>query len=161
LGRHLIVYEDGFYKIVWDPDCWFDVAVFESLLDEQGKDRQAQLEKAVALYQGDFLENYDAEWCLPIREQLRMRYRDALLELGELYIEKKGLADAISVLNQAIAVDDLHEPTAQMLMRLYTLDGRPGAALDIFQQLKRRLQELHVLPGQETRSLYQSIRASS
>ena len=33
LGRRFIVYEDGFYKVAWDPDCWFDVDVFEALLD--------------------------------------------------------------------------------------------------------------------------------
>jgi ATP/maltotriose-dependent transcriptional regulator MalT/DNA-binding SARP family transcriptional activator len=161
IGRRLIAYEDGFYKIVWDPDCWFDVNAFKSLLDGQNRDRQAQLEEAVSLYQGDFLEGYDAEWCLPIRENLRMRYRDALLELGKLYTERKEFASAVSTLNWAVTTDDLHEPSVRALMRLYVLDGRPGAALDIFQQLKQRLQKLRALPEQETQLLCQSIQVAS
>jgi LuxR family maltose regulon positive regulatory protein len=159
LGRSLIVYEDGLYTVAWDPDCWFDVAAFESLLDGRGDDRRARLEQAVSLYQGDFLQDYDAEWCLPTRERLRMRYRDALLELGELDTEQGEFAAAASVLGRAAAIDDLHEPTIRALMRLYHRDSRPRAALDLFQQLERRLGALRILPAPETQSLYRSIQA--
>jgi ATP/maltotriose-dependent transcriptional regulator MalT len=160
LNRSLIVYQDSLYRVVWDPDCWFDVTAFESLLEEQGEDRQARLEEAVSLYQGDFLEDYDAEWCLPIRERLRIRYRDALLELSECYAEQREFAAAVSTLSRAMAVDDLHEPVVRALMRLYALDGRPGLALDIFHQLTRRLQKMRAFPEQETQSLYRSIQTN-
>jgi DNA-binding SARP family transcriptional activator len=160
LNRSLIAYQDSLYQIVWDPDCWFDVTIFESLLEEQSEDRQARLEEAVSLYQGDFLEDYDAEWCLPIRERLRIRYRDALLELSECYVGQREFAAAVSVLSRAMAVDDLHEPVIRALMRLYTLDGRPGLALDAFHQLTRRLQRIRAFPEQETQSLYRSIQAN-
>jgi DNA-binding SARP family transcriptional activator len=87
-----------------------------------------------------------------------MRYRDALLELGRLYMEKGNFANAVSTLNQAMAEDDLHEPTIRALMRLYALDGRPGMALDIFQHLEQRLQELRAFPSQTTQLLLQSVR---
>jgi LuxR family maltose regulon positive regulatory protein len=161
LGRRLIVYEDGLYKIAWDPDCWFDVAAFESLLDEPGRDRQARLEEAVSLYQRDFLKGYDAEWCLLIRERLRMRCRDALVELGELYMEKGEFRLAFFALNRAMSLDDFYEPTIRALMRLHALDGQPHLALDISHRLEQRLRrELNTSLAQETQSLRQSIQAS-
>ena len=161
LDRQLIVYKNSLYGVAWDPDCWFDVNAFESLLDERGEGRRARLEEAVSLYRGDFLEGYDAEWCLFIRERLRLRYRGVLLELGELYMETEELANAFSVLNRAVAVDDLHGPAIRALMRFYVLDGRPRAATDLFHRLRQRLQELDASPEQETQSLYQSIQIGS
>jgi len=43
LGRTLIRYEDGLYHVELEPDCWFDLAAFESLLDGQDN-RQVRLE---------------------------------------------------------------------------------------------------------------------
>ncbi len=159
VGRQLIAFEDGLYKIVWDPDCWFDVQAFELLLDKRDGDRLAHLEQALSLYQGDFLQGYDAEWCLPIRERLRARYRDALLELSELYVERRKPADALAALKRAVAVDDFCETSVRALMRFHARDGRPRAATDVFQQLEQRLQNLHTRPERETQSLYRSIRA--
>jgi ATP/maltotriose-dependent transcriptional regulator MalT/DNA-binding SARP family transcriptional activator len=158
LGRQFVNYKDGLYRLVWDPDCWFDVTVFESLLDGHDGNRQTRLEQAVALYRGDFMETYDAEWCLSIRERLRTRYRDALLELGELYMEKGKLADALPTLRCAVAQDDLYEPAVRALMRLHILNGQSRLALDIFHCLERRLEGLHVFPGEETQALCRSIR---
>jgi ATP/maltotriose-dependent transcriptional regulator MalT/DNA-binding SARP family transcriptional activator len=162
LGRALIAHEKGLYRTEWGPDCWFDVTVFESLLDGYEGSRQTRLKEATSLYRGDFLEGYDAEWCLSTRERLRMRYRDALVELGELYMQEKAFADSRSVLKQALTVDRLHEPSVRALMRLHAFDGRPHAAMDLFRRLRRQLQrELDAPPEQETQSLYQAIQSGN
>ena len=158
LGAPFIVYEDDLYHVEWDPGYWFDVDVFEALLDRRDRERQACLEEAMALYKGDFLQGYNAEWCLPTRERLRMRHLDALVELGELYMENEEFERAFTVLNRAVALDDVYEPAIRALMRLHALDNRPNTALGIFCQLERRLQELGARPVQSTRSLYRSIR---
>ena len=157
LGRALVSYEEGLYRIELDPDCWFDVSAFESLL--KGQDgRQARLEQAVKLYQGDFLEGYDGEWCISIRKRLQFRFRDALLELGELYLAQDQFGHAFATLSQAIDVDDLHEPAVRALARLHALDGRRPAALDLLERLMRQLQEkLDTPPSPETQALYQAI----
>lgn len=159
LERQLIIFEDDLYLFELHPDCWFDVAAFESLLDGQGG-RQVRLEQAIALCRGEFLEGYDEEWCLPIRERLRLRYRDALVELGGLYVMDQQFGRALSILSQAVAVDELHEPAIQALMRLHALDGRRRAALNLFNKLEQQLrQELGASPAPETRALYQAIQA--
>jgi DNA-binding SARP family transcriptional activator/Tfp pilus assembly protein PilF len=160
LGCSLIVYKDGLYSIELDPDCWFDVATFESLLDGQDG-RQIRLEEAIALYKGDFLEGYDGEWCSLVQKRLHFCFRDALLELGELYTAQGQLDRAFTVLNQAMALDDLHEPVVRALMHLYSLDDRRQAALNLFLGLEQRLRrELDIPPDPETQRLYQAIQDS-
>ncbi len=159
LERKLILFQDDLYRFELHPDCWFDVAAFESLLDGQDG-RKVRLEQAVALYQGDFLEGYDEKWCWPIRERLRLRYRDALVELGELYTLDEQFDSALTVLRQAIAVDEWHEPTVRALMRLHALAGRRSVALSLFNKLEQQLrQELGASPAPETQDFYQAIQA--
>ncbi len=161
LGRALVSFEEGRYHVELDPDCWFDVATFESLLQGQ-EGRQARLEQAITLYQGDFLEGYDGEWCMPIRERLQFRFRDALLELGELYLAQGQFGDAFGTLSQAIDVDDLHEPAVRALARLHALDGRRPVALELLERLIRRLREtLDTPPSPETQALYRAIQAGA
>lgn len=158
VGRRLVIYAGGLYRIAWDPDCWFDVNVFESLLDGHDEGRQARLEKAVSLYQGDFLSGYDAEWCRPLRERLRMRHHNALVELGELYVDQGEFAAGFAVLSKATPIDNLYEPASRALMRLYASDGYRDAALRHYQSLEQQLQqELGISPTPETQALYQAI----
>ncbi len=160
LERQFIVHEDGLYRLDWDPDCWFDASAFEALLDGREGERQARLEQAVALYQGDFLENYDAQWLLPLRERLRLRYRDALLELGELYTARGELARARAALGHAVELDDFYEPAVRALMRLHALEGQRRQALDVFSGLEQRLRDQRALPGKETLLLRRDIQAN-
>jgi DNA-binding SARP family transcriptional activator len=158
LERPLVVHEEGLYHIEWDPDCWFDVAAFESLL--KGQDgRQVRLERAIALYQGDFLEGCDAEWCEPIRERLRRSCRNALVELGEIHTARGEYDRAFGVLSRALTLDGFYEPASRALMRLYARDGRRHAALRYFERLARNMQlELGTIPEPQTQALYRAIR---
>lgn len=156
LGRSLILFEDNRYHIELDPDCWFDVEVFESLLDGKSG-RQARLEQAVELYRGDFMQDFDSEWSIPIRARLKQRFRDALIELGELYIAQERFDLAFAALSRALEADDTYEPGNRALMRLYDRDGRPQAALDHYHKLEQRLAAEGQLPTPETQALYREI----
>jgi DNA-binding SARP family transcriptional activator len=157
LGRSLILFQDDRYTVQLEPDCWFDVATFESLL--QGQDqRQARLEEAVALYRGDFLEDYDAEWCQATRERLRLAFRSALLELGTLYSAQRQLDRALVTLQRVVELDDLFEPACRALMQVYILQGDTAAALEQYDSLAQRLEEqVGIDPSSETQTLYRSI----
>jgi DNA-binding SARP family transcriptional activator len=91
-----------------------------------------------------------------------LRYRDALLELGELWIIGGEFERALSTLCQAVAVDELHEPAIRALMRLHALDGRRHAALNLFNKLEQQLrQNLGASPAPETQALYLAIQTGS
>ncbi len=124
------------------------------------------LEQAVEVYRGDFFEGFNLkdcpefdDWQFFHREGLRAEYAGSLEKLAGYYQQtgewEKGIAHARAWL----ALDRLHEPAQQMLMRLYFLSGQKSAAVRQYQECERLLeQELGQPPAPETLNLYEEIR---
>jgi DNA-binding SARP family transcriptional activator len=124
-------------------------------------DRQC-LEEAVDLYRGDLLEGWCQDWCLFERERLQSDFLDALEKLvcscEARCDSERGLAHA----KRMLAVDPAREQVHRHIMRLHLLAGNRTEALREFQRCERVLmEELGVKPSQQTRALYESIRAGA
>lgn len=168
VGCSFVIFEQDLYR--WNPGVsyWCDVIEFERLCDQAERlpagNQQAVplLEQAVALYGGDFLAEFDWEWCLLRREELSQRFLWALLRLGELYLEVRDLARAREAYQKACRVDSYAEEAYRGLMRCHWLAGERAAAIRVYQQCREHLrQELGVDPAAETEALYQAIRRGS
>lgn len=148
---------------------WLDVAKFEAGISQ--KSDFAQLQEAVALYQGDFLDGFYLpgatlfdEWMLTKRVQLRELALKALRSLaahntghGEV-----GWGAAIDYLTQLLKIEPWHEEAHRELMRLLALSGQRSAALMQFERCRQiLLDELGVEPGVETTDLYERIRGGN
>jgi DNA-binding SARP family transcriptional activator len=159
LGREVLHFEHGCYQIHPDLDYWFDVAEFEQLLAGAGPGRRVeQLQQAIALYQGDFLEDCYADWCLLPRERLRERCLEALDELAGRLLARRQYRPAIQTLHRGLEMDDLRESFHRQLMRAYTLSGRRSEALAQYQRCVEILErELGATPSPETTALYRRI----
>jgi LuxR family maltose regulon positive regulatory protein len=159
LGQDALHFEDGWYQIHPRLDYWFDVAEFEQLLEGIGPGRRVErLQQAIALYQGDFLEDCYADWCLLTRERLRERCLEALDELAERLLARRQYRQAIQTLHRGLAMDDLREKFHRELMRAYALSGRRGEALAQYQRCAEILErELGTDPSPETTALYRRI----
>ncbi len=159
LARDALHFDDGCYRIHPDLDYWFDVAEFERLMEGSGAGRRVErLQQAIALCQGDFLEDCYADWCLLIRERLRERYLEALDELAGRLLARRQYRQAIQTLRRGLAMDDLREKFHRQLMRAYTLSGRRSEALAQYQRCAEVLErELSALPSPETTALYRRI----
>ena len=77
------------------------------------------LEKAVALYNGDYLEDIDYTWAIPYRENLKQTYIDARMRLARYYHEKQDYTRAISHLLVVVEYDSFMEETHALLMKAY------------------------------------------
>ncbi|GIW29348.1 MAG: hypothetical protein KatS3mg070_2711 [Meiothermus sp.] len=67
---------------------------------------------------------------------------------------------AAQYLRELLDIDPLHETAAQSLIRLETNRGNPQVALQVFEELRRRLkEELNTEPLESTLALVQSVRA--
>src|SRR5262249_6777189 len=92
--------------------CWYDVAEFEQQLEwaaalastEPARARRC-LEHAVGLYQGDFLESEAGEWAAERRNELRARYVEALIALGERLFQEGYYPEAASAFREAARKD--------------------------------------------------------
>jgi DNA-binding SARP family transcriptional activator len=112
-----ITFSNDRYRLDPSVVAWSDVAVFEELLSRAGsapEDEALRLfEQARAMYRGDYLDDCpfygDSAAVEDRRTNLRQRYVDLLVELGERYARTGDRTAAASCLRQAqsLADDDL------------------------------------------------------
>jgi DNA-binding SARP family transcriptional activator len=145
-----------------DAPYWLDVAVFEDALaraqDDSADGGLARLREAIATYVGDLLEGCYDDWLLAPREQLRLRYLDALERLAALLGERGDYAQASEVAERLIQNDPLNEEAYRLLMRLHAASGRLARALQIYHLCGATLErELGVEPSLATRVAYEAL----
>ncbi len=123
------------------------------------------LERATALYKGDFLEGFsmrDAaefeDWARTITESLRIQAGAAFQRLAMARAASGDYSGALRAVHSWIELDPLHEPAYRLLMLLSAWDGdRPGA-VEAYRRCVAILdQELGVPPLEETTELYEAI----
>ncbi|MBN1875717.1 MAG: tetratricopeptide repeat protein [Anaerolineae bacterium] len=183
------------HRIGFDRKCpyWLDIAVFSecinfnsgkmdavslnrgrlvladaSLLDEALTEVQVgALEKAMLLYQGEFLAGFEVsgapvfqEWVLGQREWLRQLAFRAFYRLSIHYVKHKLYAAGIRVATSLLAIAPWEERARRQLMQLLVLNGQRSAALAQYEIYRRLLADtLGIEPEMETIQLYERIRA--
>jgi two-component SAPR family response regulator len=148
---------------------WFDVEAFELHLSVADMAPEGtvtpptlamdHLDRATSLYDGDFLDGAEAEWCTPRREELLRKYLQALVAWGGLLYEACEYARASEVYRQAVAKDGYLEAAHRGLMRCLARQGELGQALRHYRSLAGFLQEeFDTPPDPETVDLYERLR---
>ena len=141
-----------------------DVTRFEACL--RGHEPTfAELQEAVALYRGHFLEDFflrDAplfeEWMTSERERLWQLARQARLRLVEHYISRRLYTEGIACVTELLKQEPWLEEAHQQLMRLLARNGQRTAALAHYEVASKILyDEFGVPPSDETNALYDQI----
>jgi LuxR family maltose regulon positive regulatory protein len=114
----------------------------------------ADLQKVLDHYQGEFLQDCGYPWAIPMRERIRTRFVNAILDIGER-LERSGEALwAVKYYRKGLELDSLVEGLYQGLIACYGELGRGAEALRIYRQCKRLFaQELGIQPSPKTVSL--------
>lgn len=140
----------------------FDVAQFEEAIFQAktaiASQQRVLLERAVELYGGDLLPACYDDWIRLKREQLRQTYGNVLDDLVQLLETQSEHRHAIYYARQLCRLAPLREATYRQLMRLYSLSGDRGSAIETFRHCEQRLgKELAVEPSAATRDLYAQL----
>jgi DNA-binding SARP family transcriptional activator/predicted ATPase len=123
----------------------------------------------VTSIRGEFLQGFSLKdspdfdvWQSQQTERFR-RLLSGALERLIVWYERKGTFDkALQLAQQLLALDVLHEPAHQCLIRLLALSGQRSAALAQYQECVRVLNsEIGVSPLEETTALYRAILENS
>lgn len=151
-------------------EYWLDSARFSIDVDEfnaaMAKARSATngdtaakwYERAVALYQGEYLQNLYYEWVFPERRRLALAYLNALQELAVYHLSTQSPAQAIEYIEKAIPLDLLNEDLYRLSMRGYAEMGDRSNVARVYAELQKLLQnELNAKPMPETVKLYQEL----
>jgi DNA-binding SARP family transcriptional activator len=166
-GSHWIIFEDDLYHFNRTLDYWYDVEAFEAHLarasrsQTQTPDRAiVSLQEAIQLYRGDFLDDFlEGEWFLLRREELRRKYLDALLSLGQLHFVQGQYAQSAEFYRRAIEKDEMFEESHRELMRCYARLGERGQALRHYQSFEQVMRdELGSPPAPESLTLYERLK---
>lgn len=146
-----------------------DVARFRHILEENRSPAPQALQEAVALYRGDFLQDFHVRqapdfeaWVMGQRRRLREMVLDAYAALAEHYLEAGEYNAGIGPARQLLQLDPIREEGHRLLMQLLALEGRRGAALAQYEACRETLQgELGIDPAPETAVLRDQIRAGA
>ncbi len=145
-------------------DYTLDVTRFEACL--RGHEPTfAELQEAIALYRGNFLEDFhvrDAslfeEWVTTERERLWQMARQAMLRLVEHYIQRQAYAEGLDCVTTLLREEPWLEEAHQQNMRLLAFSGQRSAALAHYEHASEILAaEFGVPPSDETNELYDQI----
>jgi DNA-binding SARP family transcriptional activator/predicted ATPase len=149
-------------------DSWVDAAALEAAVtaDQARPASPDQLECAVALYRGGFLEGFSLsdsaafeEWVLLTRERLVRKAQTALKRLAASHEERGAYEQAERWGWRMLELEPWDEVAHRQLMRALALSGRRSAALAQYEACRRQLsEELGVEPSAETSRLYEQIR---
>ena len=163
VGRHVIVFEDEYYRFNRALDYEYDVEAFESYLRRARKaedimERINWYQKAIDLVHGPYLADVDASWATTERERLGQIYVSALEELAHLYLNTNQLDRCLSTCHLALAQNRYHEVIYQFQMRAYATLGDRASIVRCYQACKSALEEgLGLSPSQEMELLYQEL----
>jgi DNA-binding SARP family transcriptional activator/predicted ATPase len=152
-------------------DSWLDVKAFLDLVPKTGQASAEQmdierLERAFALYRGDFMDGFSVasapfeEWILATREHLRERLLQTVRLLAIAHERSGGLVSALDYARRWIELDPWEEAAYRHRMQMLVAGGQRGAALALYDDLCSRLaQDLGVAPEPETVQLFERIRS--
>jgi len=151
-----------------DPElCQVDAYQFMALCQQGEKAEQAGdlkgaralFQQAVALYEGDFLsEELYHPWVETRREELRDRYLHILSHLAKLHEDRGSLVKATDCYAKIVQVDPLAEGACRRLMQLYAQRGLRNAALRVYEECRKSLQEmLNTEPEEVTTAIYRKV----
>ncbi|MCB9006192.1 MAG: hypothetical protein H6656_02185 [Ardenticatenaceae bacterium] len=163
LEKHLIIRRRSLRMNDVD-DVWLDAAEFETCLATATPTLE-QLQRAAALYQGHFLDDFvlrDAplfeEWIRPLQERYRQMAMEAIYRLAKYHTEQKQYSVAITFANRLLLLEPWMEEAHRQLMLLLALSGQRSAALTQYDSCRNMLlEELGVEPTAATIALYEQI----
>lgn len=149
-------------------DYWLDVKAFTEMVGAEKAPPPVieQLQQAVSLYRGNFLEGFSVsdsagfeEWALLARERLARQMSSTLHRIAAIYEQRGEYDQAQFWAWRQIELEPWDEAARQQLMRTMALSGQRSAALAQYETCRRVLaEELGVEPAAETTRLYEQIR---
>jgi len=165
-SKEAIAFEDEQYLLEPSISRWYDVAEFESYLEQaeetehSDSERAELLRQAVKLYRGEFLPDVYIVWADQRREELQKDYLGALINLAQLEEKKKRFGQAQNYYEKVLSLDPYRDEVHMSLMDCLVQSGAASAAKAHFHEYKALLkEELNADPLPELQIYYDKLPA--
>lgn len=135
----VITMNNGRYQINENLKIYFDASNFLDLICPQ-QTNEAQdlyyerLENAVNLYQGPFMDGFQAEWIDEIRQDYETNYLRTLSIIARHYRDQGNYQKAVSLLEKAVAIDIYQDDLYCDIIESYIAQGDRLSALRTYRK---------------------------
>lgn len=123
LGTDLTMYWSGFYRIAPNLQLSYDAIQLSEMVQnsavESAEQAENLLQRAIALYKGDFLISLDADWVVKRRDELLQNYVEALVSLARLKEKANSSREALGLFLRAAAIQPHREDFVATVMQIY------------------------------------------
>jgi DNA-binding SARP family transcriptional activator len=164
--QNFLIYRDGDYQLNSDFAYRIDMEEFDKLVVEaenarRVKDTEAcelSLNRAAALYRGEFMRGCYDSWVENQRAYYRQQYLATLETLADIKERAGDWVNALQLAQKILTDDPYREDIHCKAMRAQAALGNRVAIKEQFESLRRVLhKELGVEPSAETRRLYKEL----
>ena len=127
--------QDTGYGINPEVPIHFDVDQFQQHLTlatraKQGSgSRENHLQKAIQLYDGQFLSGFYSEWCRDLRTDLELKYHSTLMGLAEYHVVRGRFLEAADLIEKVVSSDPYNEEAQYRLVDSLINANEPLIAL--------------------------------
>ena len=158
----VFILEHGRYKFNPDLTVWFDAREFEDYLGEATSlpntrisAKAVNLERAIGLYNGPFMDEFYSEWIEIPRRQYEDRYMKTLSSLARINSTLGKYDAAIILLEKFIAIDPYDDDVYCQLMEYHLAAGDNACALRAYRHyLDTITSDAEVVPSERVQDLY-------
>ena len=156
--------EQGRYKLNPDLNIWFDVTEFEGLLSQterlppDSEARATNLERAIDIYRGPFMQEFYSEWTDMRRRELEDKHLKAISMLSNFYGGKGNYDRAITLLEKSLAIDPYEGEVYSQIMEWHLVVGDKASASRTYKRyLDTVAGEMESMPSARMEELYKRI----
>jgi ATP/maltotriose-dependent transcriptional regulator MalT/two-component SAPR family response regulator len=152
-----ILRSDAWYGFNWQARASVDTRAFEAALRPGLDVEEAHLQRALELYKGDYLPEFEMDWVVALRQRYRDKALSACRRLLARYSERAGSSEkALQVVYRAIEIDPLSEEFNREAILRFIEAGEASRARAHWQLCERRYRDLQLEPPQDLRELINS-----
>ncbi|HBG15729.1 MAG TPA: hypothetical protein DDW93_03025, partial [Firmicutes bacterium] len=117
-----------------------------------------ELEAAILLYRGDYLEDLDYQWVIPVQEELRNLNIELKQKLAVYYLKNKMYSRAVTHLHQLTALKPYSEEVLRLLLTAFAEMGDQSAVKKQYTVFSQTIsEELGLQPSSEVSAFYKKI----
>ncbi len=142
-----------------------DVDAFDAHLRRaetlEGTDALVEYQRALGLYQGDFVGNEPYEWAEAYRREYQRRFIDGSHRAAKLAMDCRDIAKATEFYKAILARDPIDEEAGRGLMRCYAKLGDLNGVRKVYkvlcESLQRELEDENAEPLPETAAVFHEV----
>lgn len=139
-----VAFSNHYYTMHLGEEVDFDAARFDRLLF--GNPGDADLSRAIELYEGGFMDTEGWIWPAGARDDYQKRYGNAVLSLAERYVASGDSRRAEAVLNTSTQKADPEDRIAKALLNVAHMNGGRKSLVATFRVLASRYDGAYGVP---------------